>query len=114
MNILHANIDVHSRRLIYKFLEGGVKFISKLQSHCENMTFSDNSRYYRLFQQFTHKVGESSMNSINIFQITQDSSVLVEISYIEDHLMHIFLDNLHHGGKYTAHIASHQAELVKN
>ena len=25
--------------------------------------------------------------------------------------MHIFLDNFHQGGKYCAHIASHQAEL---
>ena len=25
--------------------------------------------------------------------------------------MHIFLDNFHQGGKYSAHIASHQAEL---
>ena len=25
--------------------------------------------------------------------------------------MHIFLDNFHKGGKFTGHIASHQAEL---
>ena len=25
--------------------------------------------------------------------------------------MHTFLDNFHQGGKYSAHIASHQAEL---
>ena len=28
--------------------------------------------------------------------------------------MHIFLDNFHQGGKYTAQIASHQAELVRD
>ena len=39
-NILHANIDVHSRRLISEFPGYGVKFISKIQSHCANMTFS--------------------------------------------------------------------------
>ena len=29
----------------------------------------------------------------------------------EDQLMHKFLDNFHQGGKYSAEIASHQAEL---
>ena len=38
MNLLHTNIDVHSRRLISEFPADGVKFISKLQSHCANMT----------------------------------------------------------------------------
>ena len=32
-------------------------------------------------------------------------------SYSEDQLMHTFLDNFHQGGKYSAQIASHQAEL---
>ena len=27
--------------------------------------------------------------------------------------MHIFLDKFNQGGKYTAHIASHQAELIR-
>ena len=31
--------------------------------------------------------------------------------YSEDHLMHTFLDNFQQGGKYSARIASHQAEL---
>ena len=39
-NILHANIDVHSRRLIIEFTVYGVKYIPNLQSHCENMNFS--------------------------------------------------------------------------
>ena len=38
-------------------------------------------------------------------------SVSVGNSYSEDQLMHTFLDNFHHGGKYSAQIASHQAEL---
>ena len=38
-NLLHANIDVHIRRLIYEFPEYGVKCIEKLQSHYANMTF---------------------------------------------------------------------------
>ena len=39
MNILHANIDVHSRRLISGLPVDVVKCLSKLQSHCTNMTF---------------------------------------------------------------------------
>ena len=56
-NILHENIDVHSRRLIDEFPGDGVKFISKLQSHCAHTTFSDKSRYDRLFQKVTRKGG---------------------------------------------------------
>ena len=40
-NILHANIDVNIRRLIDEFPGDGVKCISKLQSHCANIKFSD-------------------------------------------------------------------------
>ena len=39
-NILHANIEVHSRRLIAEFPKDGIKCIKKLQSCCANMTFS--------------------------------------------------------------------------
>ena len=48
-NLLHANIDVHSIRLITEFPGDGVKCILKLYSHCANMTFSDKSRYDILF-----------------------------------------------------------------
>ena len=54
-NILHANIDVHRRRLITEFPGNGVKCISTLQAHCENMTFYEKSIYDRLFQKVTHK-----------------------------------------------------------
>ena len=40
-NLLHANIDVHSRGLISEFPVYGIKFVSNLQSHWENMTFSE-------------------------------------------------------------------------
>ena len=60
-NILNANIDVHSRRLIADFPKDGIKCIEKLQSHCANMTFSDKSIYDRNFQQVTHKGGESAI-----------------------------------------------------
>ena len=39
INLLHENIDVHSRRLISELPVYGVNFISKLQYHCANMTF---------------------------------------------------------------------------
>ena len=44
-NILHGNIDVHSRRLIAEFTMYEIKCIEKLQLHCTNMTFADKSRY---------------------------------------------------------------------
>ena len=56
-NLLHANIDVQSRRLIAEFPKYGIKCIEKLQSHYANMNVSDKSRYGRTFQQVTHKGG---------------------------------------------------------
>ena len=56
-NFLHENIDVHSIRLIAEFPKYGIKCIEKLQSHCANMTFADESRHDRTFQQDTHKGG---------------------------------------------------------
>ena len=75
------------------------------------MTFSDKSRYDRTFQQVTHKGGESAINYIKTFQNAQALSVSVGNSYSEDKIMHIFLDNFHRSGKYSAQLASHQAEL---
>ena len=40
-NLLHANIYVHSRSLISEFTVDGVKYISKIQLHCANMTFAE-------------------------------------------------------------------------
>ena len=48
-NILHPNIDVQSRRFIAEFPGDEIKCIEKLQSRCANMTFSDKSRYDRIF-----------------------------------------------------------------
>ena len=75
------------------------------------MTFDDNSRYNRTFQQVTHKGGESEINYIKRFQNAHALSVLVGNRYSEDQLMHTVLDKFHEGGKYSARIASHQAEL---
>ena len=53
------------------------------------------------------------MNYIKIFKNEHVLSVSVGNSYLEDQLMHTFLDNFHQGGKYSAQIASHQAELTR-
>ena len=77
------------------------------------MTFADKSRYDRIFQKAIHKGGESAMNYIKIFQNAEALSVSVGNSYSEDQIMHKFLDNFHQDGKYSAQIASHQAELSR-
>ena len=53
----------------------------------------------------------TTMNYIKIFQNSQDLSVSVVNNYSKGQLMHIFLDNFHHDGKYSAQIASHHSEL---
>ena len=110
-HLLHANIDVHSIRLIAEFPKDGIKCIENLQSHCANMTFADKSRYDRTFQQATHQGEEYAINYIKRFQNAHALSVLVGNSYSEDQLMHTFLDKFQQGGKYSAQIASHRAEL---
>ena len=94
-NLLHANIDVNSRRLIAEFPKYGVKCIEKFQSHCANMTFADKSGYDRTFQQVTHKGGESAINYIKRFQNAHALSFSLGNRYSEDQLMHTFLDNFH-------------------
>ena len=64
-----------------------------------------------IFQQVTHKGGESAINYIQIFHNSQALSVSVGNSYSEDQIMHTFLDNFQQSGKYSGQLASHQAEL---
>ena len=42
----------------------GVQDISIFKSQCENMTFSDQIRYNRMFQKAVRKGGESEINYI--------------------------------------------------
>ena len=51
------------------------------------------------------------MNYIKRFQNAQALSVSVINIYSEDQLMHIYMDNLHQGGKYSSQTASHKAKL---
>ena len=108
---MHSNIDVHSKILVSELPGDAVKCIAKIQSHCANVNISDKSRYDSIFQQVTHKLSESAMNCIKIFQNAQALSVSVGNTYSEDKLMQIFMDNFHQGGTYYAQIAIHQAEL---
>ena len=98
INLLHANINGHSRRFISEFPKDGVKCTENLQSHCANMTFADKSRYDRTFQQVTHKGGGFAINYIKRFRNAHALSVSVGKIYSEDQLMHTFLDNFHQGG----------------
>ena len=75
------------------------------------MTFADKSRYDRIFQQVTHKGGESTINYIKRFQNAQALSISVGNNYSEDQIMHTFLDNFQQSGKYSAQLSSHQAKL---
>ena len=52
-----------------------------------------------------------SARNIKRFQNAQALLVSVGNSYSEDQIMHPFLDNFHQSGKYSAQLASHQAEL---
>ena len=49
--------------------------------------------------------------NIKIFQYAQTFSVSVGNNYSDDQSMHIFLDKFYQGGKYSAQIYSHKAEL---
>ena len=97
--------------MIAEFPKDGIKCLEKLKSYCANKTFADKSRYDRTFQQVTHKGGESAINYIKRFKNAQESSVSVGNKYSEDQIMHTFLDNFYQSEKYSAQLASHQAEL---
>ena len=56
-NFLHANIDVHGRRVIAELPIDGIKFIEKLQSHCANMTFSEKVYMTGFFNKSYKKEG---------------------------------------------------------
>ena len=77
---MHANIDIRIRRLIGEFPGYGINYIGKLQSYCANMTRAEKIRYARIFQQVTHKGGESTMNYIKISQHAEALSVSIRNS----------------------------------
>ena len=80
-NLLHANIDAHSSRLISEFPKYGIKCIEKLHSHCANMNFADKSRYDSTFQQVTHKGGESAINYTTRRSSDLDGQIVIPITF---------------------------------
>ena len=68
-NILHANIDEHSRRLIAEFPKDGVKYIEKLQSHCANMTFAEKVDMTGLFNKSHIKEGDMKSTTSRSFKM---------------------------------------------
>ena len=93
--LLHAYIYAHSQISIDKYPRYGVQAISRFQYQCENMTFADQSRYNRIFQQVVHKVGWSEINYIKRFQNDKSLAISVGNIYTEDQFIHTFLDNFH-------------------
>ena len=89
-NLLHAYID---EILIQDYPGDEVQTISRLQSQCAKMTFSDQIRYNRLFRKVIYKGGESEINYIKTFKNAKDLEISVGNSYSQDQLMHTFLDN---------------------
>ena len=63
------------------------------------MNFSDKGRYGRIFQQVSHKGGESAMNYNKRFQNSEALSVSVRNFYAEYQMIHTFLNNFHQGEK---------------
>ena len=80
-NLLHACIDAHIQILIDEYQVYVAQAIIIFQSQSANMTFDDNSRCNKMFQQVVHKEGESEINYINRFQNVKALIVLVGNSY---------------------------------
>ena len=66
-----------------------------------------------MFQQVVHKGGGSEINYIKIFQNDKALKISVGNIYTGYQIMQNYLDNLHQGGNYSGHIASHQAKLIR-
>ena len=63
-----------------------------------------------MFQKVVHKLGETEIKHIKIFQNYKALKIPVGNSYNEDNLMKNLSENIQQGGKYYSHIAKHQAE----
>ena len=90
---MHVYIDVRIQILIYECTGYGVQDISILKHQCENMTFTDQSRYNIMFQKVVHKEGKSEINYMKIFKNAKALAVSVVNSYSGYQLMHAFLGN---------------------
>ena len=66
---MHAYIEEHGQIFIDECPGYGVQTISRLQSQCENMKFSDQSRYNRMFQKVFTKEGSHQSTILKDFRI---------------------------------------------
>ena len=108
---MHEYIDENSKILTNECPGYGLQKISRLKSQCENMNFSEQIRYNRLFKQVVNKGGESAINYIKRFNNAKALEISVGNGYYEYNLIHTFLDNFQKFGKYYAQIAIYQVEL---
>ena len=92
-NLLNSYIDAQNKIIIYEYPKYGEQAISILQCKCANMTFADQIRHNRLFQQVTHKGGDSVINYIKIFHNAKALAISVGNSSSEDQLINTILDN---------------------
>ena len=88
-NLLREYIDAHSQILVDECPGDLVQSISIVQPQCANMTFADQSRYNRMFQQLVHKGGESEINYIKRFHNAQALEISVVNIYTEYQRMHM-------------------------
>ena len=83
-NLLHEYIDENSKILTNECPGYGLQKISRLKSQCENMNFSEQIRYNRLFKQVVNKGGESAINYIKRFNNAKALEISVGNSYSKD------------------------------
>ena len=98
-NLLQAYIDAHTQKFIDECPGDGVQDISRFQSQCANMKFSDQNRYNIMFKKVVHKGEESAINYIKRFKSVNALGISVGNIYTEYQLMHTYLDTSHKGGK---------------
>ena len=68
-NNLHANIDLHSGRLIVELPVDGTKCIETLQSYCANMTFSEKVDMTGFFNKSHRKEGNLQLITLKYSKI---------------------------------------------
>ena len=68
-NLLHANIYVHSIRLISESPMDGIKCIEKLQSNCANMTFAEKLDITGIFNRSQIKEGNMQLITLKYFRM---------------------------------------------
>ena len=99
---MHAYKDAHIQRLIDEYPVDGVQAITRFQSQCANVTFSNKYIYIYniLFQKCnTQRKGIKRSTILKIFENSRALEISVVNSYSEDQSIHILLENCHQDGK---------------